>query len=228
MKELTKANTSQARLSTRSRLLLVPVCLAIAWLGFWAYVVLADAPATGSEAGANTSPGASDEAVTLAATATMRIDPLNSTVEVGDIFSVTVAIDNVTNLAAFQFDLNYNSGVVQPGTDPASDCVRLGPFLGSTGRSVNKIGPTISDGLITYGAYTLDPPSMPGPSGSGTLATITFKAVAIGTTVLSLKNESATDPVGASLAVDVQDGQIEVGPDQANGFYIYLPLVLNN
>jgi hypothetical protein len=219
MNELTKTDTPPTRLSTRIRLLLVPVCLAITWLGFWAYVI----PATSSGIEAAALPRSSAlNVATTGATATMRIDPVSSTVAVGQIFSVTVVIDNVTNLGGFEFDLSYTAGIVQPGTDPVSDCVRLGPFLGSSGRDVHKLGPNVSDGLIEYGAWSSGAPA--GPSGSGTLAIITFKAVATGTTPLGLRNANATDPVGTVLAVNVQDGQVEV----RDSFLVYLPIVSRN
>jgi hypothetical protein len=224
MKKLTKANSSHARLSGRGQLLLVALCLAIAWLGFWAYAVLADVPATriGTEANTLLGSPAPDDVGTRAVTPTMRIDPVSAQVQPGRIFSVAVVIDDVTNLGAFQFDLKYATGIVQPGTDPVSDCVRLGPFLGSNGRQVHKIGPTISEGLIEYAAWSNG--SADGPSGSGTLATITLEALDVGTTTLGLQDVTITDPVGTVLAVNVQGGEVTV----ASGTSVYLPIILNN
>ena len=223
MKKLTKANSSHVRLSVRGQLLLVAVCLAIAWLGFWAYAVLVDVSATsiGTEANPLIGSLAPGDVRAETVASTMRINPAALEVTAGEIFSVTVEIDNVTNLAAFQFDLSYTANVVQPGTDPVSDCVRLGPFLGSTGRNVYKIGPVVSEGLIEYAAWSSG--SAAGPNGSGTLATITLKAGNSGTTPLGLREAIITDPVGTELDVNVQGGEVTV---TSGG--VYLPIILKN
>jgi hypothetical protein len=115
MKKLTKANNSHARLSVRGQLLLVALCLATAWLGFWAYAVLAEAPATGIRAEADTLLGSSapNDVTTRAVTPTIRIDPVTSTADqAGESITVSVKIDNVTNLRAFEIQLSYNANIV--------------------------------------------------------------------------------------------------------------------
>jgi hypothetical protein len=202
MKKLRKTNSPHAGLSVRGQLLLVFVCLVFAWLGFWAYTVLAD--------------------VSVTNTAMMRIDPVCWELDPGQSFSVTVVIDNVTNLGAFQFDLSYNASIVHVTG------VTLGPFLGSTGRPVSEVGPDInnSTGLTSYGAWS-GPSSLDGPSGSGTLATITFDTVGLGTTPLSLQNVEITDPVGIVLAVNFEGGEVADECPESD-FSVYLPIVLNN
>lgn len=207
MKKRTKANVSGPRFSIRGQLLLVLVCLVVAWLGFWAYTVLADVQVTN--------------------TATMRISPGSSQVGAGETFSVTVGIDSVTNLGAFEFELNYNNTSIVQVTEPYTDHVTLGPFLGSTGRTTYPLGPNICGAsCIRYGAYSLG--SSGGPGGSGTLATITFDAVGLGTTPLSLQNVQITDTGGNALAVNVQHGEVVVGEGPGEDFFVYLPIVLKS
>ena len=104
---------------------------------------------------------------------TVRIAPASQQAPMGQQFVVNVAIDNVVNLGAFQFTLNFNPGVLRYVS------TEMGPFLTSTGRVASC---PISDsgqgivrlGCITYGAKPA------GPSGSGILATITFQPISTG------------------------------------------------
>jgi hypothetical protein len=90
------------------------------------------------------------------------------TADMGYDFDVDVVIENTANLGAFQFDLTYD------GTCIEATGATVGPFLGSTGRSVVPVGPSFGAGVITFGASSYG--SASGPSGTGVLATITFRA----------------------------------------------------
>jgi hypothetical protein len=100
--------------------------------------------------------------------ATVRVDSL-PTADEGYDFTVDVVIEDAVDLGAFEFELTYDSTCIE-----ATD-VDLGPFLGSTGRSVYETGPAFGTGSVTYGAYSLGA-TPPGPDGDGVLATITFRA----------------------------------------------------
>ncbi|MCX6032316.1 MAG: cohesin domain-containing protein [Chloroflexi bacterium] len=119
-------------------------------------------------------------------------------------FTVTLTVENVANLAAYQTDLTYNPTVVHVAA------VTLGSFLGSTGRTVAPVGPTIDNtaGKVTFGAFSFS--SQPGASGSGTLATITLQPRAVGTTTLHLQNLGLADPNGNAIAATAEDGQVQV------------------
>ncbi len=147
---------------------------------------------------------------------TVRIDPPAKTVGLGSTFTFDVWIDDVNNLGGFQFDLDYDPSVVHVdrvsphyGADP-------GPFPGSTGRSVFETDPTGSfvnntTGDMTYGVYTTG--SAPGPSGSGLLATIHFKAMKVGTSALDLNNVEVADTAGNVIPCNPpQDGTVTVIP----------------
>ena len=117
-------------------------------------------------------------------------------------FDVNVRIENAVNLGAFQFELTYNSTCIQ------ATGATVGPFLGSTGRTVTPVGPTFGTGSITFGAASHGTAS--GPSGSGVLATVTFRA---GTTTccsdLHLQNVILTDPGGVQqCASPLIDGRV--------------------
>jgi PKD repeat protein len=154
----------------------------------------------------------------LAATepALVSVEPLSLTVAPGETFSVSAVITDVGNLGAFQFELGYDPSVVQV------DDAALGPFLGSTGRNVSPLGPTIdnSGGKLTFGAFSFG--TQPGPSGCGVLSTIEMTAGLLGATPLDLDEVQVLYPSGTSQAVTVEDGKVSL----AGTRYLYLPLII--
>lgn len=142
-----------------------------------------------------------DGSVTVA-DAFVRIEPPDTTVSIGSSFTVDVVIEDVTDLDSFQFDLTYIPSVVT-----ATDAV-CGPFLGSTGRSVTPVGPTIdnAEGRITFGCSSEG--GGPGPDGTGVLATFTFNAAGLGSSLLQFENVQVTDTADVVIAVGTQDGNV--------------------
>jgi hypothetical protein len=135
---------------------------------------------------------------------TMRIDPAINNVEAGQPFIVNVMIDGAVNVGAFQFDLIYDPAVVTV-TD-----VALGPFVGSTGRAAQPVGPTIDNraGTLAFGAFSFG--STAGPAGTGVLATVRFRAEGPGTSALGLQNVVVTDPMAEMQPVSVEGGVVTV------------------
>jgi hypothetical protein len=136
---------------------------------------------------------------------TMRVDPVESVVDVGETFTITVMIDEASDLGAFQFDLLYITTTVTVGG------VILGDFLGSTGRPANPIGPIIDNqaGKAKFGAWTLD--SAPGPDGTGELAIVSFTTQGMGISPLDLQNVMVLDTTGGHQTVTVEDGTVVAG-----------------
>lgn len=136
---------------------------------------------------------------------TVRIEPAQSTVAVGQSFSVSVMIDDASDLGAFQFDLRYTAAVVRV------DDVTRGAFLGSTGRSVATVGPTIDNqaGKVTFGAFSFG--EQTGPSGTGVLAVVSLTVQGQGESLLDLRNVLVLDTGGNSQPVTVEDGSVVVG-----------------
>jgi hypothetical protein len=138
----------------------------------------------------------------------VRIDPVESTtVTVGESFTVSVMIDDANDLGAFQFDLLYISTIV------TVDDVTLGGFLGSTGRTLVPLDPTIDNdaGRLTFGAASYG--SNPGPEGTGTLALITLTGRGEGVSSLELQRIWVMDTGGNRQTFTGEDGSFEViGP----------------
>ncbi len=136
----------------------------------------------------------------------VRIDPPVSAVQQGSgPFTVTVAIDNVTNLGGFEFELAYNPAVVHVRD------IHLGPFLGSSGRQVQPLGPEIDNqrGWAHFGGMSTG--NAPGATGSGKLALITLLPRAEGESVLDLQEVKLSTPDGTPITTDVQDGKVRIG-----------------
>jgi len=118
--------------------------------------------------------------------------------------TVDVIVQDVSDLAAFQFDVIYNPAVVQ-----VSD-VTLGWFLGSSGRTATALGPQIDNtaGRVTFGGISYG--AAPGAEGSGTLATLTFTPQTTGTTNLTFAGVQLRDSLNGEIPTDLQSGQIWV------------------
>jgi hypothetical protein len=166
-------------------------------------------------------PGTQPARRTTSSPALVFILPASRTVTVGETFTLDVGISGVTNLGAFEFTLAYNPSVVTP------TAATLGPFLGSTGltNTVPPGAPLISAGQLTYGAYSYGGTS--GPSGSGVLASLTFKARVPGASALHFRTDAVfapvlADPHGSLLSAVAQDGSLNVVPASNP---LYLPFI---
>ncbi len=103
-----------------------------------------------------------------------------------DSFTVRVNVEDVTALVSWQFNITFNPAVLQ------AEIVWEGPFL----KQLNPPGttfllPAIDNvaGWVTSGAV-LKNYNYGGVTGSGVLATVCFKAVAEGNSVLDLDEET--------------------------------------
>ena len=149
---------------------------------------------------------------------TVRIDPAQSVVDVGETFTITVMIDKASDFGGFEFDLVFITTTV------TVDDVTLGDFLGSTGRTVFPVVSIIDNkaGKVTLGAITFG--NDPGSDGTGALATIALTTQGVGISPLDLQDIEVFDTTGASQEVTAENGTVVAGgaPSQK----IYLPLVL--
>lgn len=114
--------------------------------------------------------------------ANVGIDPLNQVVNVGDSFSVDVYIENVSDLFAYQFDITFDSSIIE------AQNITEGAFLSNVGStfflpgSIDNVG-----GTVNFNANTLIG-FIPGVSGDGLLAHLDFLAIGAGNGSISLSN----------------------------------------
>jgi hypothetical protein len=137
------------------------------------------------------------------------VKPASLNVSAGDGFSVDIVADDVSNLGGYALTLTFDPTVI------AYNSVTNGPFLGSSGRPVNCFSPTVLPGSVTYRCLTTGA-TPPGPSGAGILATVSFTALAEGTTTLSLSLHGTmlADIVGTQIPSTPHAGTITVFPGE--------------
>jgi len=146
-----------------------------------------------------------------AESATVRISPASQTVAAGQNAMVDIQVESITDpdgLGSYEFAFNF---------DPAQlDFVSFvnGTFLGSTKRTVScflsedRDGDGTPDpGYVRYACVTLGG-SPPGPTGNGTLATVTFETLCAATTTLAYDRASLSDPLGATFDLTTHEGTI--------------------
>jgi hypothetical protein len=126
--------------------------------------------------------------------ATIRLLPGSQNVPIGDSLTIDVAVENATNLAAFEFRLKYNPDVLELIGVTQAD------FLGSTGRNVTCYRPADADpsqalpGNVGLGCVTGNTPgSEPPVNGSGLLAHIKFSAKGPGLAYLTFVKAELSD-----------------------------------
>lgn len=124
---------------------------------------------------------------------------------------VQINAENADNIASFQFDLKFDSDVLEVATNEADGMplVQRGEFLGSTGREVVCDDPESQSGVVRFVCISLrlEPE---GPDGAGTLATVSFNAIGAGSTELTLDNVVANEPDATRIPLQVQGGAITV------------------
>jgi hypothetical protein len=136
---------------------------------------------------------------------TVRLEVPSTDERVGDApFPITVVVEDVVNLGAFEFKLAFDPAVLS-----FADVVE-GPFLSSSGRLVECLDPSIEPASVLFRCVTLGP-EPPGADGSGTLAIVTFELVAPGTSPLRFEVLTLAQPDAERIPAASEDGLIAFG-----------------
>src|SRR5262245_19129238 len=105
------------------------------------------------------------------------------TVQVGDVFTIPISIDDAIDLGAWQFDLTFDPAILR------AESMAEGPFMASFGATLFT-PPLIIDNTIGFisgaAGFFVDVPPL--PSGDGVLAAIVFIALAAGVSPLNLSS----------------------------------------
>ena len=128
----------------------------------------------------------------------------------GPPFAVSVVVDNVVDLGAFEFDLTY---------DPAAlkfVDIQQGPFVGSSGREVRCLRPRTEQGSVRLTCLTLGA-KPDGPNSSGELAAVTFQPLAPGSSALRFARAIVTDAPAQPLRAHAQDATITISAATESG-----------
>jgi LysM repeat protein len=137
----------------------------------------------------------------------VRLEPSSAAVEVGETTSVQIVVENVTNLFAVEAHLVFDPTileVVDADSGMAGIQIALGPFATVDYVAQNTVD--LGTGHIDFG-YSQMPPST-GRTGTGTVATITFRGKAAGTSPLTFSGVILADPGANQISATTQNGQV--------------------
>jgi general secretion pathway protein D len=110
---------------------------------------------------------------------------------VGSTFQTTVQIANAVDVLAVPLQLQFNPAVLELVN------VDSGTFLGSDGQAVAMAHRDEGNGLVAMSARR--PPNSKGVNGSGSVYTLTFKAIAPGDSTMTLVKVGASDSKDVNL-----------------------------
>lgn len=140
---------------------------------------------------------------------TLAMNPTNTALEIGDTVSVTLDLASGVDIHSVQLGITYNTSVVQAvdaNASAAGTQILPGPFPGSDTDGV-VLQNTVSGGIVNY-QYELNAANE--VSGSGTVATVQFVAVANGnanlawaTRILRDGNDVTTTATAAAAIIVV-------------------------
>jgi hypothetical protein len=143
--------------------------------------------------------------------ATVNVSPKSYTVpNIGSDFTVSITVQNVVDLEAWQFKLYYPNDILN-GTS-----VTEGSFLKTEGIStffvLQEFADTYNQTHGCIAAYSLRPNrDAPGVDGSGVLATITLRSKSKGgPSVLHLADVILVDSHANAIPCSTVDGEVEV------------------
>jgi len=132
--------------------------------------------------------------VAKAPTITVKLDPATPVYEPMDTFTISVLIENSPPISGWEFKIRWDFSILE-----FPPVINEGTFLGGgiVPTSFNVfLGQAF--GYVQVGSTLLDQPDLP-PSGSGTLATITFKVLAGGISKIDLFDVKLIDFTNANI-----------------------------
>ena len=136
---------------------------------------------------------------------TVSIQPLDmESPAVGQEFSVDVAINGGTDVAAYQITVEFNPNTLAYVGTKNADYLPANAFV---------VPPIITDNSVTLAAASLAGTA----NGDGTLATITFVVIDANPSIIAFVQVILSDPNASQLGVITTNGQI-TAPADANEF----------
>jgi hypothetical protein len=133
-----------------------------------------------------------------ASSTTVSVSPSTITASVGQNFTVNVTVSNVYDLYGWQFRLNWTAGLIEVVK------VTEGPFLRLGGSTYFYWDVNATAGRMVADCTLLG--NVPGVSGSGTLATITFNVKGAGQSPLTLWDVVLLNSFEQSITCQVVSG----------------------
>jgi general secretion pathway protein D len=140
-----------------------------------------------------------------AQSAQMRFEPRNVTLKAGEKTTIGVVVDNVNDLFSIPFLLQYNPAVI------SVEEVQHGGFLQGGNQEiaiVQRVDPTRGQAIISATRQ----PNTAGVSGTGTIMGIVVKAIAPGTSNLSIVQVNAKDSQQKPIPLVTSEATLQVQP----------------
>ncbi len=137
----------------------------------------------------------------------IAMNPANNSLNIDDTVAMTLDVYGAANIHEVHIGISYNASVVQVlDADAGAGGVQIlpGPFPGIDGVDGTVLQNTVSGGLINY-QFVLNGSNE--AAGDGTLATITFKAIANGNANLSWTTRQFID---ASMGTTTANGSAAI------------------
>lgn len=152
--------------------------------------------------------------------AKISIQPAQQDAQIGDVFTVTVFIENITSLAGAEIHLAFDSNILEVVDGQPN---QLGVQVADGSLLVADLVPAnVADntlGSIDYAVLQLNRPSA---EGSGILASIQFRGKAPGTSPITFRSVEyapsgvlLADKTGQPLPVMAAPGQVTIRGDDA-------------
>jgi len=149
----------------------------------------------------------------LAADAKVRIVPAATDVDISQTAVLQVYVEDITNLSGAEFHISFDASRLEViDADAGQDGVQIhiGDFLSADFVPKNEANNTT--GEIDFGIARMAPNNP--VSGSGTLASITFRGIAAGTANVTLSSVLMSDPNGTQIPVSTESGSITVQEEE--------------
>jgi len=140
-----------------------------------------------------------------AAGQTMAVSPATNSVNVGETIEVDVNLTGATNLGGFEFDLGYDSTVMQ------IDRIIMGTGLNATSRTVGLLGPkTLNADTEAFGGYSYGSGSgsTGSDNGGAPMARVIMTAVGAGTSPLTLQNAHSANTTAQPVTPTLSNGTV--------------------
>lgn len=130
-------------------------------------------------------------------------NPISSGIpaQISQTFDVNVMIEDVFDLGEFRFDIIYDPEIV------TAKSIVMGDFLTNSGRIFTETLSEIDNniGRLSYGVSSTG--SNSGPSGSGSLAAITFDVISLSGGILQFDNAEVRNTNGDAFSPVSWDGE---------------------
>lgn len=144
---------------------------------------------------------------------TVAVSPAQTNLQCGQTAVVDIRINNVQDLFGVDIKVSYDPNLVEVVDANATALgiqVQPGDFLDVSGGQgliqVNSVD--AGTGTISYAAIRLNP--APGQTGSGVIASITFRGKAAGTGPVKLESVMLSNPTAQPISANLTNGQVTV------------------